>query len=121
MVKSDWKHWTKKYFALRIIRLYKYLCKEHNEFVLSKQILRSGTSIGALQRESEYAESKPDFIHKLGIAQKECNETLYWLELLYGSEYIEENMFFSLKNDAEEILKMLTSSIKTVKSKITNH
>ena len=108
-------------FALRIIRLFKYLRKEHNEFVLSKQILRSGTSIGALQRESEYAESNLDFIHKLGIAQKECNETLYWLELLNGSEYIDEKMYKSLENDVEELLKMLTSSIKTVKSKITNH
>jgi len=102
-------------FSLRIIRLNKYLCKTQNEFVLSKQILRSGTSIGALQRESEHAESKIDFIHKLGIAQKECNETLYWLELLYGSEYIEEKMFISLNNDAEEILKLLTSIIKTTK------
>jgi len=108
-------------FALRIIRLYKYLCKEHNEFVLSKQILRSGTAIGALQRESEYAESKPDFIHKLGIAQKECNETLYWLELLHGSKYINKEMFISLNNEAEELMKMLTSSIITAKSNLKNH
>ncbi|MDR1381470.1 MAG: four helix bundle protein [Tannerella sp.] len=108
-------------FALRIIKLYKSLCTEQHEFVLSKQMLRSGTAIGALQRESEYAESKPDFIHKLGIAQKECNETLYWLELLQGSEYITDDMYNSLKNDAEELQKMLTSSIKTAKSNLANH
>lgn len=107
-------------FALRIVKLYKYLCKEQSEFVLSKQLLRSGTSIGALQRESEYAESKQDFIHKLAIAQKECNETLYWLDLLFSADYITEPMFISLKIDAEELLKMLTSIIKTSKLNI-NH
>ena len=108
-------------FALRIVKVYKDLCIEQKEFVLSKQLLRSGTAIGALQRESEYAESKPDFIHKLGIAQKECNETLYWLELLFGSEYITNDMYISLKSDAEELLKMLTSSIKTAKSNLKKH
>lgn len=103
-------------FSLRIVKVYKYLCTEQKEFVLSKQLLRSGTSIGALQRESEHAESKSDFIHKLGIAQKECNETLYWLELLFESEYITNDMYISLKNDAEEVIRMLTSSIKTAKS-----
>jgi len=105
-------------FALRIVKVYKYLCAEQKEFVLSKQILRSGTAIGALQRESEHAESKPDFIHKLGVAQKECKETLYWLELLFGSEFISKEMYISLKNDADELMKILTSSIKTAKSNL---
>ncbi len=83
---------------------------------MSKQILRSGTAIGALHRECEYAESKKDFVHKLGIAQKECNETLYWLELLYCSQYICETPYLSLKQDGEELLKLLTSSINTAKA-----
>ncbi|HBS88450.1 MAG TPA: four helix bundle protein [Bacteroidales bacterium] len=82
-------------FAIRIINLYKFLTTEKREFVLSKQILRSGTSIGALIREAQNAESKPDFIHKLGIAQKECDETSYWLELLYETEYINKDLFDS--------------------------
>ena len=102
-------------FALRIIKLYKHLCSEQKEFVLSKQILRSGTSIGAMQRESEHAESKQDFIHKLSIAQKECNETLYWLELLYKSEYINETAYNSIYNDADEVIRLLTSIIKSTK------
>lgn len=102
-------------FALRVVKLYKYLCDEHKEFVLSKQLLRSGTSVGALQRESEYAESKVDFSHKLGIAQKECNESLYWIELLHESGFITETAFTSLKDDAEELLRLITSSIKTAK------
>lgn len=105
-------------FALRIVNLYKFLNTEKKEFVLSKQILRSGTAIGALHRESEYAESKLDFIHKLGIAQKECNESLYWLDLLYDAEYITEAAYISLKDNAEELLKLITASIKTVKSNI---
>ncbi|MDH6357642.1 four helix bundle protein [Parabacteroides sp. PF5-9] len=107
-------------FALRIVKLYKYLCDEHKEFVLSKQILRSGTSIGAMQRESEHAESTPDFIHKLAVAQKECNETLYWLELLYKSEYIEDKAYESLYKDADELIRLLTSIIKTTKSNASN-
>jgi four helix bundle protein len=82
-------------FALRMVNLYKFL-QEKKEFVMSKQLLRSGTSIGALVRESEHAESKLDFIHKLAIAQKEANESNYWLELLHKSEFIDENMFQSL-------------------------
>ncbi len=105
-------------FALRIVKLYKYLCGEQKEFVLSKQLLRSGTAVGALYRESEYAESKHDFVHKLGIAQKECNESLYWVELLFYSEYITDSAFESLKSDTEELLKLITSSIKTAKSNI---
>lgn len=77
-------------FALRIVKLYQFLNQEKKEYVISKQLLRSGTAIGALVRESEQAESKLDFIHKLAIAQKEANETDYWLELLFQSEYLNE-------------------------------
>ena len=102
-------------FAVRVVKLYQYLCKEKKEFVLSKQVLRSGTSIGALYREAEHAESKADFIHKLGIAQKETNETLYWLELLQETDYLEAQQFQSLHQDATELIKLLTSIIKSSK------
>ncbi len=82
-----------------------------NEFVISKQILRSGTSIGALVREAEYAESGLDFIHKLSIAQKECNETLYWIELLNKTDFIDKNLFDSLNDDAVELMQLLTAII----------
>jgi four helix bundle protein len=109
-------------FAVRIVNLYKYLCEDKKEYVLSKQILRCGTSVGAMVREAEHSESKADFIHKMAIAQKEINETLYWLELLLETEYISNKEFESINNDAVEIIKMITSSIKTVKSKLTtNH
>ena len=103
-------------FSLKIIRLYKFLCEEKKEYVLSKQVLRSGTAIGALVRESEHAESKPDFIHKMGIALKEANETEYWLELLFKSEYIGRMEFESMQKDIQEILKLLISIIKSSKS-----
>ena len=106
-------------FAIRIVKLYKYLCETHKEFVLSKQCLKSGTAIGALVREAEYAESKTDFIHKLAIAIKEANETLYWLELLFESKYIEVPSYESIKEDTEELLKLLTASIKTAKSNLS--
>ena len=80
--------------------------------------MRSGTSVGALIRETEFAESKADFIHKLAIAQKECNETIYWLELLQETEYLDKNEFCSINEDSIEIIKIITSSIKTVKSKL---
>jgi four helix bundle protein len=102
-------------FAIRIVHLYKYLCDEKREYVLSKQILRSGTSIGANVRESQNAESKADFIHKLGIAQKETDETLYWLELLEASSYLDEEEFLSMHKDANEILKLVRSIIITSK------
>ena len=104
-------------FALRIIRLSRYLQKEYHEYVLSKQILRSGTAIGALIRESKYAQSKADFLHKLAIALKEANETKYWLELLWQSEYIDDAMYSSIEPDIDELLKLLISSTKTIKSK----
>ncbi len=103
-------------FAVRVVRLRQYLVKEKKEFVLSKQILRSGTAIGALYREAEHAESKADFVHKLGIAQKETNETLYWLELLKETDYLDETQFNSLHQDATELIKLLTSIIKSSKS-----
>lgn len=105
-------------FSIRIVKLYKYLCDEKKEFVLSKQVLRSGTSVGAMVRESEHSESKTDFVHKLAIAQKEINETIYWIELLNATEYLSLELFNSLNNDAVEIIKLLTTSIKTAKSNI---
>jgi len=102
-------------FAVRIVNLYKYLCEDKKEFVLSKQILRSGTSIGAMIHEAEHSESKADFIHKLAIAQKEINETIYWLELLKETEYISLKEFESINTDATEIIKLITSIIKTSK------
>ena len=105
-------------FALRIVKLYQFLNQEKKEYVLSKQLLRSGTAIGALVCESEQAESKLDFIHKLAIAQKEANETDYWLELLFQSEYLNETQFQSLKNDIIEINKILASIIITTKQRI---
>ena len=104
-----------KAFALRIIKLYKQLREVDKEFVLSKQILRSGTSIGANSRERKNSQSKADFINKLSIALKEADETQYWLELLYESAIINENIFCSLNNDLKEIIAIITSSIKTAK------
>lgn len=107
-------------FSVRIIRLYQFLSNEKKEFVLSKQILKSGTSVGAMIRESEHSESKLDFIHKLSISQKEINETIYWLELLVRTEYLTKEQFDSINNDAIELIKIITSSIKTAKTNI-NH
>lgn len=107
-------------FAVQIVNLYKHLTNEKKEYVLSKQLLRSGTAIGALHREAEQAESKADFIHKLAIAQKECNETIYWLALLYNTEYLSKTQFESINTDAVELIKLLTSIIKSAKATI-NH
>ncbi len=105
-------------FALRIVRLGKYLIEEKREFILSKQILRSGTAIGALIREAEYAQSAADFIHKLHISIKEANETEYWLCLLKESGYIDNSLYDSLDGDLSEILRLLTASIKTAKNNL---
>lgn len=105
-------------FAVRIINLYKFL-GDKKDFVISKQILSSGTSAGASIREAEFAESKPDFIHKLSISQKEINETLYWLELLLRGDFINSSQFESINNDAVEIIKLFTKSIKTAKANIS--
>ena len=105
-------------FAIRIINLYKFLKKEHKEFVLSQQIIKSGTSVGAIIRESEHAESIKDFIHKLSIGLKEINETEYWLDLLFATGFINDKMYNSLKNDCVELLKLLTASVKTSRLRI---
>lgn len=104
-------------FAVRIIKLYKYLKKTHNEYELSQQLIRAGTSIGALIREAEHAESRKDFVHKLNIGLKEANESVYWLQLLHATDYINKRMFDSLIKDALELLKMLISSVKTTKGR----
>jgi four helix bundle protein len=105
-------------FAIRIINLYKHLCLDKKEYILSKQLLRSGTAIGALVREAEQGESKPDFIHKLAIALKEANETEYWILLLCETDYLTTNQCESILNDLKELLRLLTSSIKTAKQNI---
>ena len=102
-----------KAFALRIIKLYKYLCEEKKEFVLSKQILKSGTSIGANVKEAIRGQSKPDFYAKLNISLKEASETEYWLELLFESGYMDEKHFNSIYTDCQEVLKILMSISKT--------
>ena len=84
-------------FALRIVKMYKYLCEKKKEYVLSKQLLRSGTSVGANVREAEQAESKADFVHKLAIALKEANESEYWIELLFQSKYLDDKSYKSIK------------------------
>ena len=105
-------------FAIRVVNLYKYLKKEHGEYILSQQLIRSCTSIGAIIREAEHAESIKDFIHKLSIGLKEANESKYWLDLLVATEFIDEKMFNSINQDCEELLKMLTASVKTSKQRI---
>ena len=104
-------------FALRVIKLSRFLRENKKEFILSKQLLRSGTAIGALVREAEQAESKADFIHKMAIALKEANETDYWIELLYQSKTIDKSGYDSIKPDIVELLKLLVSIIKTSKRK----
>jgi four helix bundle protein len=104
-----------KIFALRVIRLYQYLCDAKKEYVLSKQILRSGTSIGANVREAQRGQSKADFYAKLYIALKEADETAYWLELLYESNYINKDEFESIYVDCEELIKLLVSITKKQK------
>jgi len=103
-------------FALRVVKLYKYLVAE-KEFVLSKQLLRSGTSVGAMVREAEHAESNADFIHKMAIAQKEANESEYWIELLFQSDYLNKEQYQSISNNIAEINKIIASIIITSKAK----
>ena len=107
-------------FTVRVVKLYQYLCEQKKEFVLSKQLLRSGTSVGAMVREAEHAETKNDFKHKMGIAQKEINESIYWLELLKETDYLTKEQFESVNNDAVEIIKLITSIIKSTKASIKN-
>lgn len=106
-----------KFFAIRIVRAYKYLTAEKNEYVLSKQLLRSGTSIGANVKEAIRGQSKPDFYSKLNIALKEASETEYWLEILYETEYIDKKLFDSINSDCQELIKLLVSITKTQKQK----
>jgi len=103
-------------FAIRIVNLVKWL-QGKNEYLMSKQVLRSGTAIGALIREAEHAESDADYIHKLSIALKEANETEYWLSLLKDTDYLDKKMYESIAKDCRELLKLLISSIKTLKAK----
>ena len=111
-----------KLFAIRVIRLYQYLANEKKEFVLSKQVLRSGTSIGANLSEAIYGISKKDFLSKVFISLKECAETLYWLELLYKTSYISEQEYNSLNEECTELVKLFTSIAKTTSSNLkSNH
>ena len=105
-------------FALRIVNLYKFLTIDKKEIVLSKQILRSGTSIGANIAESTYTQSDADFLTKLTISLKECNETIYWLSLLYRGNYLNKNDYDSAKIDCDELLKLLISITKSMKEKL---
>ncbi len=105
-------------FALRVVKLAQYLNSDKKEYVLSKQVLRSGTAIGALVSEAEFAQSKPDFVNKLSIGLKETNETYYWLKLLHEGNYISETMFNSIQPQTKELIKLLVTSIKTAKESI---
>lgn len=116
-MKNDPLHEKTLLFGVRIVRLYKYLTEEKKEYVMSKQLLRAGTCPGAMVREAVNAESNADFIHKLGIAQKEVGETQYWLELLFRTEYLSEQEFKSIATDAEEMMKIIRSAILTLKRK----
>jgi len=102
-------------FALRVVKAYKYLTEEKQEYILSKQLLRSGTAIGALVHEAEYTQSIPDFINKMSVALKEANETEYWLMLLKESEFIENGVYLSIVNECQELLRLLISTINTSK------
>ena len=105
-------------FAVSIVKLNQHLCNNKKEFVLSKQLLRSGTSVGAMVREAEHAETRADFKHKMGIAQKEINETIYWLELLKATDYLTTQQFEEVDAHAIEIIKIITTIIKTTKANI---
>jgi four helix bundle protein len=103
-------------FAIRIVRLYKFLCEEKKEYILSKQLLRAGTSIGANVTESQQAQSKPDFVSKISIALKEASETKYWIKLLGATEYLSENQTNSILDDCVEIEKILVTILKSAKN-----
>ena len=99
-------------FAVRIVNLYKFLTQEKQEYIISKQLLRCGTSIGANVAEAQKAQTKPDFNAKMNVALKEANETQYWLKLLYKTDYLTKNEFDSIESDAKEIIAILTSICK---------
>ncbi|MEA4983734.1 MAG: four helix bundle protein [Paludibacter sp.] len=105
-------------FALRMVKAYKYLIKEQHEFILSKQMLRSGTAIGALIKEAEHAQSRADFINKMNIALKEANETEYWLMLLKDSNYLNDKTYTSIHNNCDELIRLLASIVKTSKKNV---
>ena len=105
-------------FALRIVEMYKLLSSERKEFVLSKQVLRSGTSVGALIKEAEHAQSKADFLNKMNIALKEINETEYWLMLLKDSSYLSLTEYESINKDCVELIRLLASTVKTLKESL---
>jgi four helix bundle protein len=107
-------------FAVRVVKLYQFLCEHKKEFLLPKQLLRSGTGVGAMVREAEHAETRNDFKHKMGIAQKEINEAIYWLELLRETAYLTNEQLESINNDAVEIIKLITAILKSTKNNI-NH
>src|ERR1044072_308863 len=96
-------------FAIRMVRMYQFLSAQKREFILSKQVLRSGTSVGANIAEASFAQSKPDFVTKLSIAAKEAHETRYWLRLLHDTEYLEVRLYESLDKDLDEIQRLLTT------------
>ena len=102
-------------FAVRIVKMYQFLTDTKREYVLSKQLLRSGTSIGANIAEAIDAVSRKDFINKMSISLKECSETLFWIELLYRTEYINQKLYDSILEDCEELKRILTSIVKTTK------
>ena len=110
-------NYNKKFldFAIRIVNLKKYLNEQKHEYTIADQIMRSGTSIGANHREAVYAESRDDLVHKLSIAQKECNETMYWLELLCATGYISCEQYDSLYDNAKELMRILSASIVKMK------
>lgn len=110
-----------KNFAIRIVKLYQYLCTEKKEFVLSKQLLRSGTSIGANLAEAIYGISDKDFLSKMYISLKECAETKYWLELLFKTDYLTEQQYQSINEDCTELIKLLTSSAKNMSTKLKSN
>lgn len=105
-------------FAIKVVKLYKYLCDEKHEYVLSKQLLRAGTSIGANVCEAVRGQSTADFYAKMTIALKEAAETDYWLDLLNATDYIDAEMFTDVNSDCQEIIKVLTSITKTTKEKM---
>ena len=106
-------------FSIKMVKVYQNLCAKR-EYVLSKQVLRSATSIGANVREAKRGQSKPDFLSKLSIALKEADETEYWLELLNKTNYIDDSIFDEVYSDCEELVKLLTAITKTLKSQIAN-
>ncbi len=109
---------TKSYsFAVRVVKMVRHINRDNKSFVITNQILRSGTAIGALVREAEFAQSPQDFVHKLSIALKECNETFYWLNILHDTEYISQTAFDSMVEDCDELIAILVASIKTTKQR----